>query len=344
MASHACVFDTAPVPPTLEPAPVPVRLPRPFLLADWGVPGGSEADQRVAAGRLAEVADAVLAGDHQDRPEFPPTQLARLAHDAGATPWVTLACRDRNRFVLRQDLAGLRREGVGAVLCVTGDGRAYDVSPDVTQVFDLDSVRLTRLAAEHGVVAAVAESPSAPPVAVRPGRLVGKQRAGAGVAVLNHAGSPADVAAFVAAARAGGLAVPVVAAVAVFTDSRSAAVLAALPGLELDPAQVETVMRASDPVEAGIAAAVDEAVALLAIDGVEGVNLSGLGAGDDWRSRCRRHGRDRPPNPGGGGVSDDPMADEFDVVAAWTADAALALGPEFLRPGGVPRQRQPGRR
>ena len=284
MAPHPCVFDDAPVPAARVPRPDPVHLPPPFLLADWGVPGGSAADQTAAAAALAEVADAVLAGDHQDRPEFPPTQLARLAREAGATPWVTLACRDRNRFVLRQELVGLRREEVGAVLCVTGDGRAYDVSPDVSQVFDLDSTRLATLAAEVGVVAAVAESPSAPPAGIRPARLVNKQRAGAGVAVLNHAGSPAEVARFVAAARAQGLDLPLLAAVAVFTDSRSAAVLTALPGLALDPAQVEAVMRASDPVEAGIAAAVEEATALLTIDGVAGVNLSGLGAGTDWHA------------------------------------------------------------
>lgn len=288
MAPHPCVFDNAPFPPaTATRRALPAALTdasSPFVLADWGVPGGDAAEQRAAAAALAEVADAVLAGDHQDRPEFPPTQLARLAREAGATPWVTLACRDRNRFVLRQELQGLRREGVDVVLCVTGDGRAYDVAPDVTQVFDLDSVRLTALAAETGVVPAVAESPVAPPVDLRPDRLVGKQRAGAGVAVLNHAGTPAAVAAFVGAARAAGLALPVLAAVAVFTDSRSAAVLAALPGLELDPAQIEAVMRASDPVEAGIAAAVAEARALLAIEGVVGVNLSGLGSGEDWRT------------------------------------------------------------
>jgi 5,10-methylenetetrahydrofolate reductase len=79
-------------------------------------------------------------------------------------------------------------------------------------------------------------------------------------------------------ARAAGLAIPVIAAVAVFTDSVSAAVLEGLPGLELDPAVTQRVLSASDPVEAGIAAAVDEARSLLSIEGVEGVNVSGLGS------------------------------------------------------------------
>jgi len=54
---------------------------------------------------------------------------------------------------------------VFAVLCVTGDARAYDVRPDVTQVFDLDGTRLAALAASVGVPAAVAETPTAAGIA-----------------------------------------------------------------------------------------------------------------------------------------------------------------------------------
>jgi 5,10-methylenetetrahydrofolate reductase len=108
--------------------------------------------------------------------------------------------------------------------------------------------------------------------------LVEKQRAGASLAVLNHVPFPDMVADFMKSARAAGLAIPVIAAVAVFTDSVSAAVLEGLPGLELDPAVTQRVLSASDPVEAGIAAAVDEARSLLSIEGVEGVNVSGLGS------------------------------------------------------------------
>jgi hypothetical protein len=81
------------------------------------------------------------------------------------------------------------------------------------------------------------------------------------------------------AARVAGLTIPVLAAVAVFTDTTSAAVLQGLPGLELDPGVVEAVLGAANPVEAGIEAAVEEARALLSIDGVDGVNVSGLASG-----------------------------------------------------------------
>jgi len=149
------------------------------------------------------------------------------------------------------------------------------VRPDVTQVFDVDGTELAGLAAAAGLPVAVAESPDAPPRAIRPGRVLAKQHAGAGVCVLNHASSAARVADFVAAARDLGVTIPFVASVAVYTDARSAAVLD-LPGLALDPVMVQSVLAAADPVEAGIGAALDEARALLAVDGVEGVNLSGM--------------------------------------------------------------------
>lgn len=167
---------------------------------------------------------------------------------------------------------------------MTGDGRGYDVRPDVTQTFDLDGPRLVSLAASVGMVAAVPETPTAPPVHRRPARLVEKQRAGASLAVLNHVPYPATVADFMASARAAGLSIPVIAAVAVFTDVVSAAVLQGLPGLALDQEVVDEVLGAADPVSAGIAAAVAEARALLAIDGVHGVNLSGSATASGTRA------------------------------------------------------------
>jgi hypothetical protein len=55
-------------------------------------------------------------------------------------------------------------------------------------------------------------------------------------------------------------------------------VLQRFPGLHLDDAAVERVLTAPDPRAAGIEAAVAEARALLAVDGVVGVNLSGMGS------------------------------------------------------------------
>jgi methylenetetrahydrofolate reductase (NADPH) len=264
------------------PAPAqPARAP--LILTDFSAAPFDAADLAATAAVLAGAADAVLVGEHQNRPDFPPTLMGRLLRDAGVEPWITLSCRDRNRVVLEQELRGLHMLGLRTVLCVTGDGRGYDVRPDVTQTFDLDGPRLAALAASLDMVAAVPETPTAPPTAGRPRRLVEKQRAGARLAVLNHVPFPAMVADFMRLAVGDGLTIPVIAAVAVFTDAVSAAVLQALPGLELDTDVVDEVLAAPDPVEAGIAAAVAEARALLAVDGVDGVNLSGLASASGTR-------------------------------------------------------------
>jgi methylenetetrahydrofolate reductase (NADPH) len=278
MLAMACVFDPPGEPqvvPWTEPQAAPL-VRAPLVLTDLSAPPADATTLLATARVLAPTCDAVLVGDHQDRPDFPPTMLARLLAGVGARPWVTLACRDRNRVVLEQELRGFREDNPATLLCVTGDGRAFDVRPDVTQAFDLDGTRLAGLAAGMGLPVAVVETPTARPTEVRPLRLVQKQRAGAGIAVLNHVRSATEVASFLAPAHRAGLTIPVLASVAVFTDERSAAVLTALPGLEIDPAMVHQVLAAPDPVAAGIAAAVREALALLAVDGVVGVNLSGM--------------------------------------------------------------------
>lgn len=260
----------------------PVAHP-PLVLTDFSCTPFDRRDVAATAALLAPACDAVLVGEHQNKPDFPPTLMGSLLLDAGVVPWITLSCRDRNRVVLEQELRGLRTVGVDTVLCVTGDGRGYDVRPDVTQTFDLDGPRLVALAASVGMVPAVPETPTAPPVHARPVRLVQKQRAGARLAVLNHVPRPEMIADFLKRALAEGLSIPVIAAVAVFTDSVSAAVLQGLPGLELDPAVLEQVLNAADPIAEGIAAAAREARALLSIEGVEGVNISGLASASGAR-------------------------------------------------------------
>jgi methylenetetrahydrofolate reductase (NADPH) len=256
----------------------------PLVLTDLSVPPADAETLRSTASLLAPSCDAVLVGDHQDRADFPPSTLARLIADAGAVPWVTLACRDRTEVTLQQELAALALDRLATVLCVTGDGRAYDVRPEATQVFDLDGTRLAARAASLQLPVAVVESPRARPVALRPERLVRKQQFGAQVAVLNHVPGAAHVAEFLHAAQQAGLRIPVIASVVVFTDQRSAAALVGLPGLEVDPARVEAVLSADDPVEAGIAAAVEEADQLLRLPGVGGVNLSGLASARSVRA------------------------------------------------------------
>jgi methylenetetrahydrofolate reductase (NADPH) len=271
LESRPCAFPV----PARWPDPVPAVPLRstPLILTDFTSEPYSAASHRSVAAVLAPCSDAVLVGDHQRHPDFPPALLASLLLDAGARPWITLTCRDRNRVALEQELAALRQLEVDAVLCVTGDGRprARPGAP----VFDLDGPRLTALAAAAGIPAVVPETPAAPPRQLRPFRLAQKQRAGAAAAVLNH-DTAAAVAGFMTGAAEAGVTIPVIAAVAVFTDERSAAAISVLPGLELDQSAVRRVLASPDPVAAGIAFAAGEARALLAVPGIAGVNISGL--------------------------------------------------------------------
>jgi methylenetetrahydrofolate reductase (NADPH) len=285
MRTGPCVFPE----PVARLVPVEGRqLPHvPRVLTDFSPPPYAPDALIRLSEILTPTCEAVLVGEHHNRPDFPPTLIAQLLLETGARPWITLACRDRNRIVLEQELHGLQHVGVDTVLCVTGDGRAYDVRTDVTQVFDLDGPRLAELAAKVGLYAAVPEAPLAPPSELRARRLVEKQHSGAAVAVLNHVASPTDVDAFMTGARAAGLTIPVIASVAVYTDEHSATLLQELPGLQLDLGRVARVLGAADPVAAGIDAAVHEAHALLAVDGITGVNLSGAASARGWEFAAR---------------------------------------------------------
>jgi 5,10-methylenetetrahydrofolate reductase len=227
------------------------------------------------AERLAPNTDALLIGEHHNHPDFPPSMMARLVQDAGGAPWVTLTCRDRNRVLLESELAALADLAVTGVHCVTGDSRAASVRTDATQVFDLDSTRLTALAASVGLRASVAATPVAPPVAQRGDRLREKQRAGAVACFVNHAGGAGGVERFVALARAAGVVIPFIPCVAVITDAESVAALERFPGLIIDEQVRATVLAAGDGRRAGIDAAVEAARRMMAVDGVVGVNLSG---------------------------------------------------------------------
>jgi 5,10-methylenetetrahydrofolate reductase len=289
IAEHRCAFVGAPLvewegPPQPVPPPRPGGLLEraqygPVVLADLTVVPYDRRSVRRVVEVLAPVADGLLVGEHANRPDFPPALFAAEVLGAGGRLWPTLACRDRNRVMLEQELAGLAALGADGVLCVTGDARGPSVRPGASQVFDLDGTRLAALAAALGLSAAVPESPEAPPTDLRPARVAQKQRAGAAVCVLNHVTTPARVAEFVAAARAAGATLPFLAGVAVYTDHRSAGVLQGFPGLYLSADAVARVLAAPDPRKAGIAAALEEARALLEIPGVVGVNLSGLASG-----------------------------------------------------------------
>ncbi len=150
-------------------------------------------------------------------PDFPPTLMGRLLLDSGVTPWITLSCRDRNRVGLEQELHGLSDIGVQTVLCVhrrrpwlrRGPRGHADLRPRRSATGRAGGLSRSGCGGAGDAHRPARSWPACP---------IGGD-AGASLAVLNHVPFPDIVAEFVALARSAGLSIPVIAAVAVFTDS-----------------------------------------------------------------------------------------------------------------------------
>lgn len=251
-------------------------ITRRIVVADFPARALDAASIRDCASVLVGSVDAVLAGDSgQERVQFPPAYRARLILDAGLMPWSGLNCRDRNRVALEGELAGLADVGTGGVHCVTGDHTLTGSRPDALPVFDLDSTELAALALAAGHLVSVGESPTTPPVERRPARLLEKERAGAELCFVNHCGGAEPVAVFIAAARALGSRVGFIPCVPIVLDAGSAALLRSFTTLVLPPGYLDGILAAPDARAAGIEAAVALSLAMLQLDGVVGVNLSG---------------------------------------------------------------------
>ncbi|MDQ8045511.1 MAG: hypothetical protein AAGC46_12030 [Solirubrobacteraceae bacterium] len=272
----------APAPVSLRPAAEQVRLlmqRRQIIVADLPSAGPDVELERRLASALAGSVDAALLGDSPwARLQLPPSLRASLVAVEGLRPWPGLNCRDRNRVALEAELVALAATGVGAVHCVTGDhplaGHAARGTQAPEAVFDLDSTQLASLAAARGLVVSVAESPSAPPVRDRPARAAAKARAGASIVYVNHAGNHDELVDFIARTRERSPDLRIVVCVPmVLSDGGARRLAEFLPGASL-PASLLAPLDAPNPAAAAIAAAVDRASSCLAIDGVDGVDLS----------------------------------------------------------------------
>jgi methylenetetrahydrofolate reductase (NADPH) len=247
---------------------------RPLIVADLPSVAGSPESQRAAAAAVAGPVDVALLGDAPwARVQLPPTLRAAIVVEEGVPVWAGLNCRDRNRAALEGELLGLAAVGAAGVHCVTGDHPVLGDRADAAPVFDLDGPRLAALAAGRGLLVSVAEAPSAPPTADRPARAARKARAGARVCFVNHAVSVAAVADFVARVRELAPELRCVACVPLAVSAAGAERLAAFTG-GVPPAHTASAAWLRDPIGAGVRAAVAHAEALLAIDGVDGVDLS----------------------------------------------------------------------
>lgn len=249
---------------------------RPIVVADFPAAALDSASIAECGAVMAGRVDAVLAGDSgAARVQFSPTYRAHLIRSTGLEVWSGLNNRDRNRVALEGELAGLRDVGVAGVHCVTGDHTLTGSRPDAAPVFDLDSTATAFLSRSAGHLVSVGESPLAPPTDRRPARLLEKQRAGAEICFVNHAGGVEPVREFIRSAHALGVTMSFIPCVPIIIDRASAELLLAFTSLVLPPGYLDRVLAADDPFRAGVAAAVDLGRAFHSVDGVVGVNLSG---------------------------------------------------------------------
>jgi 5,10-methylenetetrahydrofolate reductase len=283
-SAHIAAADPLPT-PTVSSGSMKMRellATRPVVVADFPATALSWPSIAECAAVLVGSVDAVLAGDAgAARVQFPPAYRAHLIQSAGLAVWTGLNCRDRNRVAIEGELAALAHVGVAGIHSVTGDHTLVGSRPDAAPVFDLDSTELAALASRAGLLVSVAEAPAAPPVDRRPARLLEKERAGAEICFVNHAGGVGPVRAFIEAAQALGSTMGFIPCVPIVIDRGSAELLQSFTTLVLPPGYLEGILNADGPdsvFEAGVAAAVSLGRGFLDIDGVVGVNLSG-GAG-----------------------------------------------------------------
>jgi len=85
MRPGPCMF-TATVPWSGPEVDAPPVASPPLVLADFSCAPFDAADAQRVAAVLGPACDAVLVGDHQNRPGFPPTLMGRLLLDSGRWP------------------------------------------------------------------------------------------------------------------------------------------------------------------------------------------------------------------------------------------------------------------
>lgn len=279
-----CPFVTAPLVAWSGAVSAPRSVDLPDVVVDLR-PAPDDPDFADALRVLRDAGVAALVGEHlDDRPDLSIPDLVHTVVDRGLPTIATVTCRNRSDEDCVERIAELAEAGAAAILCVTGDHPAARFGAGRSADFPLDSVQLAALARSTGVAVAVAESPASAPVDRRPARLLTKQRAGADLAILNHAGDEDDLVAFADAAVEVGVALPIVAPVPVITDPGSLRALTRFPGVRLP----QTVTRSVGPDGVdGVGAAVRFGRRLLASGRFRHVNLSGRATTDGQLSRNR---------------------------------------------------------
>lgn len=262
------------------------------------VNGADSADAReftAAAQRIQSVADIVSITDHSGA-NVHMGNIAAIAHmiQGGITAMPTFTCRDRNRIALQGDLLGAASLGAESVLLVTGNHVEVGDSPHAKPVFDLDSTRLIRIAAdlrdrgllENGraveqaprFLIGAAAHPFAPPYDQRPAHVLRKVEAGADFLITQHIFDLPrwrDFLGELNAVRGETRDFHLLGGVAVLPDEETARkVNAGLRGFTIPEEVLLRLRQAKDPAAEGITIAAETIAELNAADGVAGTLLA----------------------------------------------------------------------
>lgn len=265
-----CPFVSSPLVEWLGTARSPRPVDLPEVIVDLR-PRPDDPDFDAATRLLGDAGVGALIGEHlDDPPDLSVPAVVGAVVDRGVPTIATVTCRDRDADRAAERVRELADAGVSAVLCVTGDHPAARFGEDHTAHFPLDSVQLADLARSAGVVVAVAESPASAPTGLRPARILTKQRAGADLAILNHAGDVDDLVRFADRAETLGATLALAAPVPVVTDAGSLRALTQFPGVHLPRAFTH-----ADAGFDGVAAAVAIGRRLVSSGRFAHVNLSG---------------------------------------------------------------------
>ncbi|MDY6972124.1 MAG: methylenetetrahydrofolate reductase [Thermodesulfobacteriota bacterium] len=115
-----------------------------FIITAEFLPHAST-DSSSAVTALGSVSDGLTAVNVADNPHGP--VMSSLAGSvalmrAGIEPVYQIVTRDRNRIAIQSDLLGAVSLGIKNVLCLSGHHQALTVSPESSNVYDIDSIQL----------------------------------------------------------------------------------------------------------------------------------------------------------------------------------------------------------
>ena len=211
---------------------------------------------------------------------------------AGHGVVLQISCRDRNRIAIQGDVLGAAAMGVGAVLCLTGDGVGVGDQPGAKAVFDFDSIsllRTLRAMRDHGIFLSgrklttppalflgAAENPCIPPLEWRAGRLAKKVAAGADFIQTNYIFDVERFKRFMQRVRDTGLheKVFILAGVGPLASAKAARWMRTnVPGIHIPDAIVERLEKAEKPGEEGKKLCIEMVRQMREIEGVAGVHI-----------------------------------------------------------------------